>query len=84
MLFSLLKLLQLLVSKFEKFIMQLKASFTVLPIKKKITEGNWRNRDKKITDKFTKSRFCKIKNCACENNICFIIQTVQTTMMSLK
>ena len=35
MLFSLLKLLQLLVSKFEKFIMQLKASFTVLPIKKK-------------------------------------------------
>ena len=45
----------------------------VLPccqIKKKFTEGNWRNRDKKIADKLTKSRFCKIKNCACENNIC--------------
>ena len=38
---------------------------------KKFTRGNWRNRDKKIADKFTKSKFCKIKNYVCENNKCF-------------
>ena len=45
-------MLQLLVSKVETFIMKLTAGFTMLPNLKKFTEGNWRNRDKKIADKF--------------------------------
>ena len=72
MLFLLLKRLQLLISKFETFIIKLKVGFTVLPnLKKKFTEENWRNRGKNIVNKLTKSRFWKINNCACENYICF-------------
>ena len=54
------------------FIIKPKVGFIVLPnVKKKFNDGNWRNRYKKIADKFIKSRFCKIKNCTCKNNICF-------------
>ena len=59
-----------LVNLKRELIIKLKVGFTVLPNLKKFTEGNWRNRDKKIANKFRKSRFCKIKNYACENNIC--------------
>ena len=53
------------------FIIKLKVGFTVLPNFKKIHQRKLRNRDKKIANKFTKSRLCKINNCTCENNICF-------------
>ena len=74
-----LKYVVFIVQKYCSFwLVNLKCSSSnrkrVLPccqILKKITEGNWRNRDK-VADKFIKSRFCKIKNCACESNICFI------------
>ena len=74
-----LKYIVFIVKKYWRFwLVNLKRSSSnrkrILPccqILKKFTEGNWRNRDKKIADKFTKSKFCKIKNCASENNICF-------------
>ena len=69
------KILQLLVGKFETFIMQLTSSGLQRVAKfKKI------NRRKlelgKGTCRYTKSRFWKIKNCACENNICITSITV--------
>ena len=74
-----LKYVVFIVKKYCSFwLVNLKCSSSnrkrVLPccqILKKFTEGNLGNKDKKIADKFTKSRFCKIKNCACENYICF-------------